>query len=156
MLVHLWDVSHRERYGSMTKLYYRGAVGAVLVYDLTDPSSFEEAEHWRADLVEKVGRIPMLLIGNKRDMVSNSGSFPVPIAQAEAYAKKNSFFAFEAVSARQNDNIVPAMNNFLERVMLYARLDEATKGKTATDSFMLRQRSIQNTENSTENSSCCS
>ena len=42
----IWDTAGEEKYKSVTKAYYRGAVGAFIVYDITSSKSFENAEDW--------------------------------------------------------------------------------------------------------------
>ena len=68
----LWDIAGQERFGNMTRVYYKEAVGAILVYDLTRKDTFSAIDKWKTDLDSKVvlpdGRnIPCVLIGNKCD-----------------------------------------------------------------------------------------
>ncbi|KAI6239847.1 Ras-related protein Rab-11A [Aphelenchoides fujianensis] len=65
-----WDMCGHERYRSVTKAYYRGAQGALLVFDIADRRSFEQAkEFWLGEIEEHVGaRIPIVLVGNKADL----------------------------------------------------------------------------------------
>ena len=44
--IDLWDTAGQERYKSLTQLYYKGASGAIIVYDVTNPGSFEAAKDW--------------------------------------------------------------------------------------------------------------
>lgn len=59
----------------MTSHYYRDAMGAMIVFDLTDPASFEGVEKWRDDMERKMKPdpdIPILLVGNKVDLVKQN------------------------------------------------------------------------------------
>ena len=63
-------LSGQERFGNMTRVYYKEAVGCILVFDVTRPASFEAVQKWKLDLDTKVqlpngGRIPCVLMGNK-------------------------------------------------------------------------------------------
>lgn len=63
-------ISGQERFGNMTRVYYKEAVGCILVFDVTRPASFEAASKWKADLDSKVllpsgSKIPCVLLGNK-------------------------------------------------------------------------------------------
>ncbi len=65
----IWDTAGQERYAGIRPIYYRGAKGAVLVFDLTRRQSFLNVEKW----VEQIQRyasqdIPMILVGNKLDL----------------------------------------------------------------------------------------
>jgi len=60
----------QERFGNMTRVYYKEAVGCFIVYDITRPSTFEAVERWKKDLDSKVSlpdgsRIPCVLLANK-------------------------------------------------------------------------------------------
>ena len=65
----LWDTGGQERFSSIRPMYYRGSLGAVLVFDLTNAVSFEHLPQWieevRANLKTE---IPLLLVGNKSDL----------------------------------------------------------------------------------------
>lgn len=69
----LWDIAGQERFGNMTRVYYKEALGAFVVYDVTRPQTFEGVRKWKADLDSKVslpeawggGHIPVVLLANK-------------------------------------------------------------------------------------------
>uniref|UniRef100_A0A8C4RQT8 RAB38, member RAS onco family n=1 Tax=Erpetoichthys calabaricus TaxID=27687 RepID=A0A8C4RQT8_ERPCA len=50
----LWDIAGQERFGNMTRVYYREAMGAFIVFDITRPSTFEAVMKWKEDLDSKV------------------------------------------------------------------------------------------------------
>ncbi|XP_028323068.1 ras-related protein Rab-32-like [Gouania willdenowi] len=50
----LWDIAGQERYGNMTRVYYREAVGAMVVFDVTRASTFDAVLKWKNDLDSKV------------------------------------------------------------------------------------------------------
>ncbi|KPM10891.1 ras-related protein Rab-32-like protein [Sarcoptes scabiei] len=50
----LWDIAGQERFGNMTRIYYKEAVGAFLVFDVTAPSSFNAVLKWKHDLDSKI------------------------------------------------------------------------------------------------------
>lgn len=65
----IWDTAGQERYRSLTTQYYRGAVGALLVYDITKPETFESCEQWLSELREHADyKIVVYLVGNKSDL----------------------------------------------------------------------------------------
>jgi Ras-related protein Rab-32 len=66
----LWDIAGQERFGNMTRVYYKEAVGALVVFDVTRLSTFDGVAKWKADLDEKVrlpdnSKIPVVLLANK-------------------------------------------------------------------------------------------
>lgn len=66
----IWDTAGQERYRAITNAYYRDAVGALLVYDITSAKSFESIEEkWRRELMDNADEnIVLLLVGNKSDL----------------------------------------------------------------------------------------
>jgi Ras-related protein Rab-21 len=67
--VSVWDTAGQERFHALGPLYYRGADGAVLVYDITDSDSFARVKQWVKELKKTVGDdICLVLCGNKCDL----------------------------------------------------------------------------------------
>jgi small GTP-binding protein len=65
----LWDTAGQERFRFLQPAYYRGAHGALLVYDVTRMESFKNIPSWMGDLVNTIGNsIPTILVGNKCDL----------------------------------------------------------------------------------------
>ena len=67
----IWDTAGQERYKAITNAYYKGAKGALLVYDITRKETFESVDKWIPDL-KKNGdeQVTIMLIGNKCDLES--------------------------------------------------------------------------------------
>jgi len=69
----IWDTAGQERYRAITNAYYRGALGAMLVYDVTKQTTFENIPRWLRELREYANRdIVLVLVGNKADLVDKS------------------------------------------------------------------------------------
>ena len=96
----MWDTAGQERYSQMMPMYYRGAKAVIVVYDITDPSSFRLCKKWVLDARKKAPPgILMMLVGNKSDLVDRRG---VDIAEAAAFAEENGMLYMEA-SAKSAD-----------------------------------------------------
>ena len=64
----IWDTAGQERYRAITSAYYRGAVGALLVYDISKSTSFENVTRWLKELRDHAdNNIVIMLVGNKTD-----------------------------------------------------------------------------------------
>ncbi len=65
----IWDTAGQERFRTITSSYYRGAHGIMVVYDVTDPESFDNVKQWLTE-IQRYGSesVTKLLIGNKTDM----------------------------------------------------------------------------------------
>jgi len=66
----IWDTAGQESFKSITRSYYRGAIGALLVYDVTRRETFNHLEHWLREAKEhdRDDRMVIMLIGNKSDL----------------------------------------------------------------------------------------
>jgi len=65
----IWDTAGQERYRAITSAYYRGAVGALLVYDISNHQTFENVERWLKELRDHADEdIVVMLVGNKSDL----------------------------------------------------------------------------------------
>ena len=65
----LWDLAGQVRFDVVRNLYYSGARGAILVFDLTRHESFQNLVRWKDDLFQHTGKkIPIILLGNKSDL----------------------------------------------------------------------------------------
>jgi len=65
----IWDTAGQERFKTITQAYYRGAMGIVLVYDVTDRKSFTNVKYWMSNLSQHANQnVRKLIVGNKIDM----------------------------------------------------------------------------------------
>ncbi|CAD5163010.1 unnamed protein product [Musa acuminata subsp. malaccensis] len=65
----IWDTAGQERYRAITSAYYRGAVGALLVYDITKKQTFDSIQRWLRELRDHAdSNIVIILAGNKSDL----------------------------------------------------------------------------------------
>ena len=68
--IQIWDTAGQERYRSLTSMYYKGAKGAILVYDITSKNSFENIDKWLIEMKKTADEnIKIILIGNKCDLI---------------------------------------------------------------------------------------
>ncbi|KAI0983096.1 hypothetical protein GJ496_008394 [Pomphorhynchus laevis] len=109
----IWDTAGQERFKTITTAYYRGAMGVILVYDITSEKSYDNIKNWikaiennASDDVEK------MIIGNKCDMESNR---QVPRERGEQLAKEYNV-KFMETSAKQNQNITQAFEDITYRI----------------------------------------
>jgi len=109
----IWDTAGQERYRAITSAYYRGAVGALLVYDIAKYSSFKNVERWLTELRENADRnIVIMLVGNKSDLRHLR---EVPTDEAKAFAEKNKL-SFIETSALDSTNVELAFQNILTEI----------------------------------------
>lgn len=80
----IWDTAGQERYRAITSAYYRGAVGALLVYDISKHQSYVNVARWLKELRDQAdSNIVIMLVGNKSDLKHLRA---VPTEEAQAFA----------------------------------------------------------------------
>ncbi|GFH17418.1 uncharacterized protein HaLaN_14054 [Haematococcus lacustris] len=98
----IWDTAGQERYHSLAPMYYRGAMAAVIVYDITSTESLTRAKSWVKELQRQGNpNLIMALAGNKADLEEQRA---VSSEEAAAYAAENNLFFLET-SAKTAANV---------------------------------------------------
>ncbi|KAK1405255.1 putative small GTPase superfamily, P-loop containing nucleoside triphosphate hydrolase [Heracleum sosnowskyi] len=109
----IWDTAGQERYRAITSAYYRGAVGALLVYDVTRHVTFENLERWLKELRDHTdANIVIMLVGNKSDLRHLRA---VSTEDAKAFAEKEATYFMET-SALESMNVDDAFTEVLTQV----------------------------------------
>lgn len=68
----IWDTAGQERFRTITTAYYRGAMGILLVYDVSDEQSFTNVRNWMRQIDQNAAEnVTRILIGNKCDVDSS-------------------------------------------------------------------------------------
>ncbi|GCB86807.1 hypothetical protein scyTo_0027513, partial [Scyliorhinus torazame] len=116
----LWDIAGQERFGNVTRVYYKEAVGAFIVFDVSRNSTFDAVLKWKSDLDSKVKLpngepIPAVLLANKCDEqwddLENSPSM------MDRYCEENGFIAWFETSAKENINIDEATRFLVKNIL---------------------------------------
>ena len=109
----IWDTAGQERYRSVTKAYYKGTKGALLIYDITKRSTFENIDNWIIDLRTNGDKdILVILIGNKSDLAEQREVTP-----EEAQTKAEQYnIGFLETSAKSGDNIDKAFTELVSLI----------------------------------------
>ncbi|KAG6778360.1 hypothetical protein POTOM_018219 [Populus tomentosa] len=109
----IWDTAGQERYRAITSAYYRGALGALLVYDVTKPTTFENVSRWLKELRDHAdSNIVIMLIGNKTDLKHLRA---VATEDAQSYAEKEGL-AFIETSALEATNVEKSFQTILSEI----------------------------------------
>ena len=109
----VWDTAGQERYRAITSAYYRGAYGALLVYDITKQNSFENVERWLQELREHAdSNIVVMLVGNKVYLVNLRA---VSREDGAKLAKERSL-AFIETSALDYTNVGQAFERVISEI----------------------------------------
>ncbi|XP_029974703.1 ras-related protein Rab-7L1-like [Salarias fasciatus] len=145
----IWDLSGEDRFIPVNRVFYRGALGCVLMFDVTNPSSFLRCLQRKQDLDNEAtlpsgAPIPCILLANKCDL-------PERVVTADSiaeFSKNNGFFAWMETSVRDNRNVDEAMRRLVQEILsVQAREDQ----------LLSRKENIVDLQsgNATKRRSCC-
>jgi len=113
----LWDVAGVERYGQMMRVYFHGAVGAIVVCDAQRPETLQLAGKWKEEIDSKVWldeegtRLPCLLLVNKIDLGEEMSRETV-----QSFVEEHGFTAAHYVSAKTGEGVEEAFEDTVETV----------------------------------------
>nr|CDS30941.1 ras protein Rab 11A [Hymenolepis microstoma] len=147
----IWDTAGQERYRAITAAYYRGAVGALLVYDIAKKSTFDNVGVWLDELRTNADvNIVTMLVGNKCDLRHLR---TVPQSEAVAFANSKSLF-FTETSALDSTNVEHAYVTLLSEILKQIK----SSGASSDSNLRLEGRPtvpVQNSNNEPRKA-CCS
>ncbi|KOX73109.1 Ras-related protein Rab-32 [Melipona quadrifasciata] len=140
----LWDIAGQERFGNMTRVYYKEAVGAFIVFDVTRSATLDAVVKWKQDLDSKVqlpdgSPIPCILLANKCDQ-QKEGLVNSP-AKMDEYCKEKNFAGWFETSAKENINIEEAAKFLVNKILQNDKLMKGNGSQDQTDGerFALNQ-----------------
>ncbi|URE45007.1 RAB GTPase [Musa troglodytarum] len=111
--VEIWDTAGQDRYRAITSAYYRGSVGALVVFDLSRRVTFENTARWLQELRSHTDpNIVVMLVGNKADLRHIRA---VSVEEAQAFARKEKAF-FTETSALESINVADAFTGVLTQI----------------------------------------
>ena len=109
----IWDTAGQERYKTIAKSYIKGANGILLVYDVTQRTSFEGIKNWVKQIKDQVSsRVSVVLIGNKTDLVDKR---EVKTEEGEELGKEYNYQFFET-TAKDGININEAFEALIKAI----------------------------------------
>ena len=110
----IWDTAGMERYRILTKNYFNGSDGFIILYDITSRESFNNTNNWIQQIKDLVGDdLKCILFGNKNDLNKER---KVNINEGKELAKKYDFPFYET-SAKDGTNIEKGFNSLLMNIL---------------------------------------
>ena len=113
-----WDTAGQEQFNAINNMYYQNSVGALLVYDVTIPETFERVKSWVQTLQEVVGKdIIFVIAGNKFDLVKKG--FDENKAQVNSYCKQENcqhFYTSAKTGYNLNDTFTCLIDSVLKKI----------------------------------------
>ncbi|NVM02406.1 MAG: GTP-binding protein [Candidatus Helarchaeota archaeon] len=109
----LYDIAGQMKWSEVRQLYYKGAQGAIIVYDCTRPGTFNSITKWHGELLKNAGAIPKVLLGNKVDLKDKR---KIDSTQGAELASELNCHFFET-SALNGTKVVDAFNNIAKTLL---------------------------------------
>ncbi|CAA7014882.1 unnamed protein product [Microthlaspi erraticum] len=150
----IWDTAGQERYRAITSAYYRGAVGALLVYDVTRRATFENVDRWLKELKNHTDpNIVVMLVGNKSDL---RHLLAVPTEDGKSYAEQESL-CFMETSALEATNVEDAFAEVLTQIYRITSKKQVEAGEDANGSVPKGEKiEVKNDVSALKKLGCCS
>ncbi|MBN1329222.1 MAG: GTP-binding protein [Candidatus Heimdallarchaeota archaeon] len=120
----LWDTGGQEFVMSLLPFYFQGAMGGVLVYDITNRNSFNSLDYWLKQIRQNAGNIPVVLAGNKYDIADQR---KISTEEAQAFAIEKKLIYLET-SAKTGVS-VPDLFEGLVKVIMNNEIKRTTEPK---------------------------
>lgn len=109
----IWDTAGQERFRTITTAYYRGAMGILLVYDVTDETSFQNIRNWIRNIEQHAAdNVDKILVGNKCDMIHEK---VVETKRGQELADDYGIQYFET-SAKSNVNVLESFTSIAKDI----------------------------------------
>ena len=113
----IWDTAGQDRFRTISSTYYRGAHGAIVVYDVTSSQSFYNVEHWTNDMNAYNQNVYKILVGNKNDDPSGTSiSKVIETKAAQTLAKQLNVNLFET-SAKDDINVKEVFEDMAQELL---------------------------------------
>ena len=114
--IELWDPAGQEKFHSLTAGFFRNAEGIIVMFDVTNPISFENIRNWvesiKAHMSSEIGIIPVIIVGNKIDLIERE----IKTEEADEYCRELGYKYFET-SARTGENVNQTIKYLVKEVL---------------------------------------
>ena len=112
----MWDIGGQERFKVLRRNFYEGANGALAVFDLSRAQTFTKMKEWLSDLKQTIeDDIPIIIIGNKLDLIADVGEV-TDRTEAQQFAKKENAMLVET-SAKTGDKVEDAFVDLTRKII---------------------------------------
>ncbi|KAL7715294.1 hypothetical protein QTN25_007218 [Entamoeba marina] len=129
--VQLWDTAGQEKFRNITSSYYRGTHGCLVVYDVTDITTFDKVTYWLNELKNEKQQPEVIILGNKIDVENRK----VTEEMAEHYSRNNGGIKVYYSSAKTGEGVEEVFNELIHSI--YTNKDVMSRLRTTSSSLKM-------------------
>lgn len=125
----IWDIAGQDSFQALRQRFYTGSSGAIIVFSHApeQPQTYEHVPRWLKDLKTHCGNIPIVLFGNKIDLVdeeelSVNPNIPTSDSNVESFAKENRFIGYYKTSALTGHKVTDAFKALVKKLYMIAKI----------------------------------
>ena len=129
--LYLWDIAGQDSFQALRQRFYIGSSGAIIVFSHApeEVESFNRIEKWLFDLKKHCGNIPIVLLGNKVDLVdegvlNSNQSIPTADSIVERYTKEKKFIGYFKTSALTGQGVTEAFKALVKKLYTIAKISD--------------------------------
>ncbi|ETE69393.1 Ras-related protein Rab-3D [Ophiophagus hannah] len=146
----IWDTAGQERYRTITTAYYRGAMGFLLMYDISNQESFNAVQDWATQIkTYSWDNAQVILVGNKCDLEDNR---VIPTEDGKRLADELGLEFFEA-SAKDNINVKQVFERLVD--IICEKMNESLDANSGMNSANHKNTALKEASASQSNSCSC-
>ena len=149
--IKIWDTAGQERYKALTQGYFRNAEGIMIVYDVSNSTTFDDLKYWIQSVKTHINvendNVPVIIIGNKIDIFERE----ISKEQAEKFSKEQKFEYFET-SAKNGKGVDECIRHLIKKVLKIKNIKE---GEIAENESIKIEEKDNNKKDNKSNRDCC-
>jgi small GTP-binding protein len=124
--LYLWDIAGQDSFQALRQRFYTGSSGAIIVFshDPEQIKSYHNVNKWITDLKQHCGNIPIVLIGNKIDLIANGSNSDIETSDSnvQQFAQDKKFLGYYKTSALTGEGVVDGFKALVSRLYMIAKI----------------------------------
>ena len=150
----IWDTAGQERYRSLTHTSFKGADGAIFMYDISNIKTFQNLKRWMFELNEQVNinKMGIVIVGNKCDIPDEEKC--VKQKAKEKFQKAHHYKIIEA-SAKTNKNVAETFTYLIEQMLKLGLNEKIPPDRTKTNSQIYKISKKKDNDQNNNKKGCC-